>query len=76
MVEKRKQETDEIKLGAQAMLILALCKYQEVTKDASFLRRLMEAFNAVVFFRQKSGRYNHVLNTYLTVKVEVRIIYY
>lgn len=76
VVEKRKQGTDEIKLGAQAMLILALCKYQEVTKDASFLRRLMEAFNAVVFFRQKSGRYNHVLNTDLTVKDEFRIIYY
>lgn len=36
----------------------------------------MEAFNAVVFFRQKSGRYNHVLKTDLTVKDEFRIIYY
>jgi len=75
-VEHRKQGPDEIKLGAQAMLILALCKYQEVAHDETFLPQAHQAFNGVVAFRQASGRFNHVLNTDLTVKDAFRIIYY
>jgi len=75
-IERPKKGTPELKLGAQAMFILALCKYQEVTHDESFSSELMKAFKGVVAFRQPSGRYNHVLNPDLTVKNEFRIIYY
>ncbi|WP_125581811.1 glycosyl transferase family 1 [Levilactobacillus cerevisiae] len=76
VVERPKKGAPEIKLGAQAMLILALCKYQEVTHDETFLPQAKQAFNGVVAFRQDSGRFNHVLNTDLTVKDAFRIIYY
>lgn len=75
-VEHNKKADDEVKLGAQAMLILALCKYQEVTSDDSFLKYAQQAFNGVTAFRQESGRFNHVLNVDLSVKDAFRIIYY
>ncbi|WP_203641772.1 glycosyl transferase family 1 [Levilactobacillus andaensis] len=75
-IEHPKQGSPEIKLGAQAMLILALCKYQEVTQDAQFQDLAVQAFRGVVAFRQPTGRFNHVLNPDLTVKDSFRIIYY
>lgn len=76
VVEQRKNKTPELKLGAQAMLILALCKYQEVAHDEEFLPVLLEAYHGVTRFLQPSGRFNHVLNSDLTVKEAFRIIYY
>ncbi|AYM02950.1 glycosyl transferase family 1 [Levilactobacillus yiduensis] len=76
VVERPKKGTPELKLGAQAMLILALCKYQEVTHDETFAAAAMQAFRGVVAFQQASGRFNHVLNPDLTVKDAFRIIYY
>lgn len=75
-IEHPKQGSPEIKLGAQAMLILALCKYLEVTQDAQFQDLAVQAFRGVVAFRQPTGRFNHVLNPDLTVKDSFRIIYY
>ncbi|GEO68608.1 hypothetical protein [Levilactobacillus acidifarinae] len=76
VIEQRKNGTPELKLGAQAMLILALCKYQEVAHDDKFLPVLLEAYRGVTRFLQPSGRFNHVLNPDLTVKEAFRIIYY
>ncbi|MFC6288886.1 glycosyl transferase family 1 [Levilactobacillus angrenensis] len=76
VIEHRKNQDPEVKLGAQAMLILALCKYQEVSHDETFLPKAQQVFNGVIAFRQPSGRYNHVLNPDLTVKDAFRIIYY
>ncbi|HJE86161.1 glycosyl transferase family 1 [Levilactobacillus brevis] len=76
VIERPKKGTPEIKLGAQAMLILALCKYQEVTQDIQFTEVARQAFYGVQAFRQSSGEFNHVLNSDLTVKDHFRIIYY
>lgn len=76
VIERPKKGTPELKLGAQAMLILALCKYQEVTHEETFAVAAMQAFRGVVAFQQDSGRFNHVLNPDLTVKDAFRIIYY
>jgi len=76
VLEHRKKGPDEIKLGAQAMLILALCKYQEVAHDETLLPYAQRAFAGVTKFLQPNGRFNHVLNTDLTVKDAFRIIYY
>lgn len=75
-IERPKKGTPEIKLGAQAMLILALCKYQEVTKDDQFADIALQAFRSVVAFRQPTGKFNHVLNQDLSVKDSFRVIYY
>ncbi|MCH4123093.1 MAG: glycosyl transferase family 1 [Levilactobacillus sp.] len=76
VIERPKNKDPEVKLGAQAMLILALCKYQEVSKDEAFMDQAQQAFNGIIAFRQPSGRFNHVLNPDLTVKDAFRIIYY
>lgn len=76
VIERPKKGTPEIKLGAQAMLILALCKYQEVTQDTQFAEVARQAFRGVQAFRQSSGEFNHVLNADLTIKDRFRIIYY
>jgi len=56
--------------------MLTLSKYQEVTKDETFMPYLMKAFNGVPYFREASGKLNHVLNTDLTLKAAYRTIYY
>lgn len=76
VVEQRRNATPELKLGAQAMLILALCKYQEVTHEATFSPVMQETYRGVTRFLQPSGQFNHVLNPDLTVKEAFRIIYY
>ncbi|MCH5463905.1 glycosyl transferase family 1 [Levilactobacillus tujiorum] len=75
-IEYPKKGTPEIKLGAQAMLILALCKYQEVTQDDQFADVALQACRGVDVFRQPSGKFNHVLNPDLSVKDSFRVIYY
>ncbi|MFU1801549.1 hypothetical protein ACM28O_14090 [Lactiplantibacillus pentosus] len=69
-------DNGELKLGGQALLMLTLSKYQDVTKDDTFMPVLMKAFKGVPFFRQSSGKLIHVLNPDLTVKAAYRIIYY
>lgn len=66
----------ELKLGAQALLMLTLSKYQEITGDDHFMPVLMKVFKGVPSFMEPSGKLNHVLNADLTVKAAFRIIYY
>lgn len=67
---------DELKLGAQAMVILALAKYQTVTGNQQFLPAVKQFLNGMKAFIADDGATTHVLNKDLTEKEAFRIIYY
>ncbi|WGE88962.1 UDP-N-acetylmuramoyl-tripeptide--D-alanyl-D-alanine ligase [Actinobacillus arthritidis] len=72
---------DEIKLGANAVAILALVKYIQVFPDSNrcndYLALCEKLANGIVAMRQPNGSFVHILSAKdLSVLAEHRIIYY
>lgn len=66
----------ELKLGAQAMVILALTKYQQVTNNEEILPITEKFLQGMTSFVAPNGDTTHVLDENLEEREAFRIIYY
>lgn len=75
-VTEQTKEGVELKLGAQAMVLLALTKYQTVTDNEDILPIIEKFLSGMTSFIAEDGSTTHVLDAELNTKEAFRIIYY
>lgn len=75
-VAEKLKNGSELKLGAQAVAILTLAKYESLTGDDFYHQIMLNLLEGIKAFIDEKGRTVHVLSEYLSVKEDFRIIYY
>lgn len=76
-IQERNASGISVKLGAQSLAILAMCKYAEITGD----NRFNETVNKLIYgieskFIDGEGNTVHILNEHLDIKRKFEIVYY
>lgn len=72
-----KKNDNEIKLGANGVALLALCKYTSVFEDTSYMHVMRALGRGIQSMQEEDGRFIHILYAEdLQVKEAFRIIYY
>lgn len=66
----------ELKLGAQAVAVLALAKYEELTGNIFYHQIMVNLLEGMEAFIDEEGMTVHVLESDLSVKEHFRIVYY
>ena len=70
-------KSNEIKLGGNALSIIALCEYTDKFKEDKYLNLIEKLGNGILNMQNENGSYNHVLNAdTFSLKEEYRTVYY
>ena len=68
---------DELKLGGNALAVVALAEYMDCTGDMEYLSLAKQLGNGILSMQQKDGGFIHVLHAHdFTLKDQVRTVYY
>lgn len=67
----------EIKLGGNALAIIAMCEYTDKFSDSKYIDTIKKLGNGILSMGHSDGSYNHVLNENdFSLKSEYRTLYY
>lgn len=75
-VGEKVKEGYDLKLGAQAVVVLALAKYETLTGYDFYHEAMLNLLEGMHSFIDEEGRTRHVLREDLSTKEKFRIIYY
>lgn len=70
------EESNEIKLGGNALTLLMLSEYMSTFSDYKYLDIANQIASAIISFQNKDGSFIHVLKKNLAIKDEYRTVYY
>ncbi len=74
LIEKK---SNEIKLGGNALAIIAMCEYTEKYKDIRYLEVAKKLGNGIIEMQKDEGQYIHILDVEdFSTKEEYRTVYY
>lgn len=70
-------ENNEIKLGGNALTIIALCEYTEKFGDSQYIEIAKKLGNGIIDMQYSNGRYKHILNANnFSTRKEFQTVYY
>ena len=71
------EDIDEIKLGGNALSLIALCEYTDKFEDTKYLDLLEKLGNGILSMQNDNGSFIHVLNSSdFSLKENFRTVYY
>lgn len=70
------EKSNEIKLGGNALAMIAMCEYTNQFNDTKYLETIKKLGNGVLSMQTKQGSYVHILNLDFSTKNKYRTVYY